>query len=446
MALEIATYQQILTILTQLATNYTSLFTDYYNMFYNETPMDITLKIYDAEGNLIPDQDGTAPIVVPNRAKDRTYLLNGTGEPENFVTASRGATYQDLTNGRVYIKLAGDGTANGWSPIITQANVDDYVLQGEGSPEGIVESSRGIVYVDILNALIYIKTTPTGNTGWVGVNAGVVNPANADLSNLTPTGELHFANPSLSNLNSTGQQKFEGKEDKSNKTTTINSSSTNTQYPSAKAVYNQLALKEDKSNKVTTINSSSTDDQYPSARAVYIQMGSAESVNNKTTTINSSSTNVQYPSAKAVYDQLALKEDKSNKTTTINSSSTDVQYPSAKATYSFVSAEIENVKNPKVIQLTGTIPTLTDNARHAITITGDTTFTLPTVTDNTIFHQMLVEMSMPTVRTIQWGTDVYFWGEAPDLTNTGSYTVIYEYDLNDLTWVVGALYKSAEQS
>jgi len=56
---------------------------------------------------------------------------------------------------------------------------------------------------------------------------------------------------------------------KGNKVTSISSSSTNTQYPSAKCVYDSLALKENVSNKVTSISSSSTDIQYPSAKCVY---------------------------------------------------------------------------------------------------------------------------------------------------------------------------------
>lgn len=448
--LNVGTYQQILTVLSQLATNYTSVFTDYYNMFYNETPMDITLQVYDEDGNL-------NTIKVPNRAKDRTYLLNGRGEPEGFVSASRGATYQDLGSGSVYIKLAGEETVNGWSPITTQANLDTYILQGEGSPEGLVESSMGIIYVDMLNAQIYIKSTSTGNTGWLSINTNVINPANSDLSNLTPTGENRFANRSLSNLSADGSALMNRKEDVNNKVTTIVSSSTNTQYPSAKAVYSQLVLKENVSNKVAAITSSSTDTQYPSAKAVYTLVSSdvagKENASNKVTTITSSSTNTQYPSAKAVYTQLASKENSSNKITAITSSATDAQYPSAKATYNFVGSQVNNATtqfesllNPKVIQLNGTIfaPSLTDNARHTLDLTNNQSgieFNLPIIIDRTVFHQMLVEMYMPEVKNIRWGTTNYFGGVEPDLSEAGYYTLIYEYDLIKDSWVVGALYK-----
>lgn len=54
-----------------------------------------------------------------------------------------------------------------------------------------------------------------------------------------------------------------------NKVTSLSSSSTNTQYPSAKVVYDELLNKENIINKVTSLSSSSTDTEYPSAKAVY---------------------------------------------------------------------------------------------------------------------------------------------------------------------------------
>jgi len=57
------------------------------------------------------------------------------------------------------------------------------------------------------------------------------------------------------------------------------------------------------SNKVTSMSSSSTDKQYPSAKAVY---DTFEKTSNKVNSVSSSSTDTQYPSAKAVYDALKL--------------------------------------------------------------------------------------------------------------------------------------------
>lgn len=97
------------------------------------------------------------------------------------------------------------------------------------------------------------------------------------------------------------------------------------------------------SNKTTSISSTSTDTQYPSAKAVYTAVNAKESTSNKVTSLSSSSTNTQYPSAKLVYDQLALKQSSSYKTTSVSASSTDTYYPSAKAVYTFVNNNYPNV-------------------------------------------------------------------------------------------------------
>ena len=84
-----------------------------------------------------------------------------------------------------------------------------------------------------------------------------------------------------------------------------------------------LAAKEDLSNKVTSVDSSSTDDQYPSAKLLYDTKNtlsgliqdvdeSAEKTANKVTTVDSSSDDNHYPSAKAVYDAIPSKVEYSN--------------------------------------------------------------------------------------------------------------------------------------
>ena len=72
------------------------------------------------------------------------------------------------------------------------------------------------------------------------------------------------------------------------------------------------------SNKVTALSANSTDTQYPSAKAVYTELGkkqsslgyTAENTANKVTTLSATSTNTQYPGAKLVHDELAKKVDK----------------------------------------------------------------------------------------------------------------------------------------
>lgn len=52
-------------------------------------------------------------------------------------------------------------------------------------------------------------------------------------------------------------------------TSAISSSSTNAEGAGAKAVYDQLQLKENTANKSTTLNASSTTTQYPASKTVY---------------------------------------------------------------------------------------------------------------------------------------------------------------------------------
>lgn len=70
-------------------------------------------------------------------------------------------------------------------------------------------------------------------------------------------------------MSNTYRQDYEIINNKVKSTNGLSASSTDTQYPSAKLVYDLLALKENKSNKVTAISASSTDTEYPSAKLLY---------------------------------------------------------------------------------------------------------------------------------------------------------------------------------
>ena len=89
-----------------------------------------------------------------------------------------------------------------------------------------------------------------------------------------------------------------GKEDSSNKVTALSSASTDVQYPSAKAVYDELALKQD----VSSAFSGDYDDL--TNKPTIPSIAGLESASNKVTSISSSSTDTEYPSAKCVYDAI----------------------------------------------------------------------------------------------------------------------------------------------
>ena len=101
-----------------------------------------------------------------------------------------------------------------------------------------------------------------------------------------------------------------------------------------------------------------------------------------------------------------------------------------------------NAPDINVLSTSGTIA-LTDNSVNSITPSGNVTFTLPTVTDNTVFHQILVQVNLSTVYTIDIGTTYFFDKTTPDMSNAGIYNLIYEYDKANQYWVAGVLSKGA---
>ena len=244
--LSIGTFEQIETILSRVATNYSELALVFYDVFYNKTPMNVTFQMFDESGVL-------RTYTIPNRAKDFTYILNGNGNPEGSVVAKIGSIYQDILNGNLYIKQI-DGGKTGWNEFIVKEDLDSYLLKGTSSPEGIISADKGVLFVDTSTSSLYIKTTTTGTTGWYLISANTENLADRNLSNLTSLGELKFANPSLSNLSIDGQALMNSKEDKSNKTTTLSPSSNNDQYPSAKSVYDYVNTRVEASANVNLSN------------------------------------------------------------------------------------------------------------------------------------------------------------------------------------------------
>lgn len=73
--------------------------------------------------------------------------------------------------------------------------------------------------------------------------------------------------------------------------------------------------------------------------------------------------------------------------------------------------------------------------------TGNVTFVLPTIVDKLKFPQILVQLKMETVVTIDLGTTNFFNKEAPDLSKEGIYNLLFEYDLNNDVWVANVFEK-----
>ncbi|MFI3241764.1 MAG: hypothetical protein R3Y43_04280 [Alphaproteobacteria bacterium] len=113
----------------------------------------------------------------------------------------------------------------------------------------------------------------------------------------------------------------------------------------------------------------------------------------------------------------------------------DVNKPISTATQTVL--DTKQVINLPITTLatSGTIA-LSDNSINRISPTATVTFSLPSVTDHTYFHQILVQVTLSSTITLNLGTTVYFGGEAPEF-EAGKYNIIYEH--NGTNWVVGAV-------
>ena len=150
--------EQIEIILAKLQSNYSELARNWFNIFYNPTPMDVTIKFYDEEGTLQTYR-------VPNRAKDFTLYINGKSNPEGGVIAGPSTIYQNTENGEAFIKATGTGSS-GWVKLVSEADLDGFIIKGSGAPTGNVTAKLGTLYVDVTRGVLYVKTTPTSNVGW----------------------------------------------------------------------------------------------------------------------------------------------------------------------------------------------------------------------------------------------------------------------------------------
>lgn len=132
----------------------------------------------------------------------------------------------------------------------------------------------------------------------------------------------------------------------------------------------------------------------------------------------------------------SLAEDWASKMSdTVDGESYSAKYYALQATNGIISVE--------ALETSGEI-SLEDNKVYTITPTDDIEFVLPLITDTSYFHQILIQLDLATVVDIDLGTDDnYLNGEEPNLTETGKYNIIYEYDVIDGAWYVGAIKKAS---
>jgi len=109
-----ATQEEIENLLSILFTNMNNMDSIYYDMFINTTPMDVTLERYDEDGTL-------QTYILPNRAKDANYILQGSGSPVGVTNGNAGVLYLDIVNYDLYFKSVGTDSY-GWIKSYTPSN------------------------------------------------------------------------------------------------------------------------------------------------------------------------------------------------------------------------------------------------------------------------------------------------------------------------------------
>lgn len=189
MAVEVQDIQKIAITLSQLAQNYNELAQNWFDIFYNPEARDVNVKFFDANGNL-------ESYVIPNRAKDLKYILNGTGAPtenDSLNNADIGSVYLDTSTGDMYIKQA-----TYWRRIMS---MNEVYSQGHGVPNGFKYGKRGDMYVDLDTGFLYLKQTETGTEGWeLSTASGKADQTDVDAKYLNLLQEIKEANDTAVHL------------------------------------------------------------------------------------------------------------------------------------------------------------------------------------------------------------------------------------------------------
>lgn len=418
----------------------------------------------------------TSNITVPystiaNKASTIPFAIIDSNSTSTLLTAttiSGGVVLEDGACCIVYNNVV--ASASGCT-----INIDNLGAK----PMYTINSSGTLVTTQLVKAqtflLIYRSALNSGNGGW---RLGILLNTNTTYSAITAdairTGTATTARTvtaavlaeayNISNgtitigANSitpiTQHQDISGKEDKTNKVTSLSSSSTDTQYPSAKLVYDKLATKQDAQtiveatcyygaviggqhegelyNFTTTTNSTTVYSKIRTNKDVYLRLDIIDDSETEITLILGSLFfkgfvnyySADYLASSAIFYQLITYdpsinlpkiriikhegttltvyeeglETTANKITSISSSSTDTQYPSAKCVYD----AINNV-NPRIsITNHGTSDTtftLTPNIYHKWGSVSSLTLTLGTPADNTIVNEYMFEFTSGSTAT-----------------------------------------------
>jgi microcystin-dependent protein len=140
----VRTMEDVVYLLSVLFTNLNNQNKMYYDMFLNPTPMDIDLERYDENGKLVT-------VTLPNRAKDRIWVLTGKGNPNGQIAAKIGTIYLDETSKNLWFKSDGaDSDTSGWKQIYDSS---DEFLRPDGNGSRLTDLNANSITDGILNVI-----------------------------------------------------------------------------------------------------------------------------------------------------------------------------------------------------------------------------------------------------------------------------------------------------
>ena len=101
--------------------------------------------------------------------------------------------------------------------------------------------------------------------------------------------------------------------------------------------------------------------------------------------------------------------------------------------------------SPDITAISATSGTVSLNANtlYQMTISGETTFSLPSTVNAEKHNQIKILANLSIVSAINFGTTKYFNCEAPDMSEAGFYDIYLDYDPHQSSWVAGAIRKGA---
>lgn len=223
------------------------------------------------------------------------YAIKGLGAPENDTDATN-KKYVDDSVGAIPVITVDNALSNSSeNPVqnrIVTSNLSAKISKGTESGTNTLAVGAGSK-ATAARAIAIQNTAEATDTDTIAIGYGAKATAQSSIqigfgtNNTANTAQI-FGYQLLDNTGKIPSARLDlsAYEQTANKVTAIDENNTDTQYPSAKAVYdgidsvvqqlnNALPLLELKANKVTSISAQSTDTEYPSAKCVYDAIAAA---------------------------------------------------------------------------------------------------------------------------------------------------------------------------